>query len=106
VKLETYLEQTKGWRGQLETGFVFDPTTINAEKVPEYIGKGAPKTKTTVFEDLSHMNPRSSKISKAKAKEAWAGLTGKQREEWARVRRANAGKQKRPHRKARNGQKK
>ena len=82
MKLETYLELTKGWRGQPETGFIFDPTTINAEKVPEYIGKGAPKTKTTVFEDLSYMNPKYSAKHQQNMKVGFAKVVGERKKRW------------------------
>ena len=56
MKLETYLELTKGWRGQLETGFVFDPTTINADRTPEYLSKDVRKPRDQEFEDFVARN--------------------------------------------------
>lgn len=104
MKLETYLELTKGWRGQLETGFIFDPTTINAEKVPEYIGKGAPKTKTTVFEDLSHMNPKYSAKHQQNMKIGFANMSPEKRKRWLAALKVNGGKQLRKPKGRRHGQ--
>ena len=96
MKLETYLEQTKGWRGQLETGFIFDPTTINAEKVPEYIGKGAPKPKTTVFEDLSYMNPKYSAKHQQNMKVGFAKVVAERKRRWLAALKANGKQIKKP----------
>lgn len=104
---ERYFAEFEGKRGQLEEGFK-EFTILSVGAVPGYLSKEVARPRLTddELEDLSHLNPKSSKLNKARAKEAWQGLNPQQREEWAKVRRTNAGKQKIKNRKARNGQKK
>ena len=104
MKLETYLEQTKGWRGQLETGFIFDPTTINADKVPEYLSADQRRPRETKFEDLSWMNPRNSKLNQERLKNSFAKMTGEKKKRWLAALKANGGKQLRKPKTHRHGQ--
>jgi len=104
VKLETYLELTKGWRGQLETGFVFDPTTINADRTPEYLSKDVRKPRDQEFEDLSHMNPRNSKLNQDRLKNSFAKMAGEKKRRWLAALKANGGKQLRKPKTHRHGQ--
>jgi len=101
---EKYLELTKGLRGQLETGFVFDPTTINAESVPDYLHDDQRKFRPPPGEDLSWMNPPGTVNHQKYLKAAFAGMTIEQRRKRVAGLRANASKQKREHKPSRHGQ--
>lgn len=61
-------------RGQLGSGFIFDPTTLHAEKTPVYLSKDARKFRPSELEDLSWMNPHNTKRRAESIKKAWASM--------------------------------
>lgn len=101
---EHYFAEMRGLRGQLETEFI-TPTSLDIGYVPMYLKSGPIERPVLPVEDLSYMNPKSSKLSQQRIRESWEKLTPEQRVEWVRARRS-AGNQKRSNRQMRNGQKK
>lgn len=79
---ETYIERIARLgikRGQLDTGFIFDPTTLHSEKVPEYLSSDCRKPRIKEFEDLSWMNPKYSKLSQEKSRRGWREMPKEKR---------------------------
>lgn len=62
-------------RGQLVSGFIFDPTTLHSEKTPEYLSKDCRKPRITEFEDLSWMNPKYSKMNQERSRKGWSSMS-------------------------------
>ncbi len=74
----TYIQRMEALginRGQLDSGFIFDPTTLHAEKTPAYLSKDVRKFRPSELEDLSWMNPRESNQRREQVKKAWANMS-------------------------------
>jgi len=100
---ERYFTEMKGCRGQLETEFI-TPTSLDIGYVPMYLKSGPIERPVLPVEDLSYMNPKSSKLSQQRIRESWKKLTPEQRVEWVKARQKPG--QKHLYRQPRNGQKK
>jgi len=101
---ERYFEEMRGLRGQLETEFI-TLTSLDIGYVPMYLKSGPIERPVLPVEDLSYMNPKSSKLSQQRIRESREKLTPEQWAEWVKARRISAGKQKPKKRQVRNGQK-